>query len=53
MENKVMMTFGCAYQAPDVQVTEVVVEHGFQASLGYDEDPGMLDYDKDFDDFAI
>ncbi len=29
MENKVKMTFGSAYVAPDVQVMEVLVEHGF------------------------
>ncbi len=52
MENKVKKTFGSAYEAPEVYVTEVLVEQGFQASLGYDGYPAVLDYSKtDFDEF--
>ncbi len=46
------MTFGSAYEAPDVQVTEVLVEKGFQNSLDAAMSAGMLDYSEtDFNEF--
>jgi len=51
MKNDVKMTFGSAYEAPEVQVTEVLVEQGFQASLGGGTDPGSLDYGEDYNEF--
>ncbi len=52
MKNNVTMTFGSAYEAPDVQVTEVLVEQGFQASLDPAMNAGLLDYSEtDFNEF--
>ncbi len=51
MKHNAKTTFDGAYLAPDVQVMEVLVEQGFQASLGGDSNPGSLDYGDDFDDF--
>ncbi len=53
MKNNVTMTFGSAYEAPDVQVTEVLVEKGFQNSpLDPTMDAGSLDYSEtDFNEF--
>ncbi len=51
MKNNVKMTFGSAYEAPEVQVTEVLVEQGFQASLGGGINPGSLNYGEDVDEF--
>jgi len=47
MKNNVKMTFGSAYEAPEVQVTEVLVEQGFEASLG--ANPGSLNYGEEGD----
>ncbi len=53
MGNNAMMTFGDTYEAPDVQVTEVLVEQGFQVSSEARLNAGVLDYSKsDFDEFA-
>ena len=47
-----MMTFGSAYEAPDVQVTEVLVEQGFQGSSEERLNAGVLNYsERDFDEF--
>lgn len=46
------MTFGSAYEAPEVQITEVLVEQGFQASSGGGIDPGSLNYGPDYNEFA-
>lgn len=52
MENKVKTPFDCAYESPEVQVTEVFVEQGFQASLASAYNAGVLDYSEtDFDEF--
>ncbi len=46
------MTFGSAYEAPDVQVTEVLVEKGFLNSLDAAMNAGLLDYSEtDFNEF--
>lgn len=46
------MTFGSAYEAPEVQVTEVLVEQGFQVSLEAEFNAGVLDYsENDFNEF--
>ncbi len=52
MKNNVKMTFGSAYEAPEVRVTEVLVEQGFQASLGGGLNPGSLDYSPDYNEFS-
>ncbi len=49
MKNNVKMTFGSAYEAPEVQVMEVLVEQGFQNS---GINPGSLNYGDDVDEFA-
>lgn len=51
MKNNVKKSFDGTYQAPEVQIMEVLVEQGFQASLGGGSNPGSLDYGDDFDEF--
>lgn len=51
MKNNVKMSFDGTYEAPEVQIMEVLVEQGFQASLGGGSNPGSLDYGEDFDEF--
>lgn len=51
MENKSKMTFGCAYEAPDVQVTEVLVEQGFQGSLEATNTIDDLQWGGDYNEF--
>ncbi len=33
------------YEAPQVEVIEVEVEHGFAGSMGWTSDPASSDYD--------